>query len=176
MNQHINTPVNLGCIFLPFSLYLSLTHTHALKLALSLYSHVPPDSTNQDKLQPPSEPTLSYPPSSSSYSVLRGHWDAKGPAVIGLDIIYCPLGNVAFQHLIKIKSGHSNGRYSLKEALCNHLATREHSCPLSFLSVRVCVRVLRVRVCVCSRARMTTLQHNIYTYHYIVKGFLELHG
>lgn len=121
-------------------------HTQGLEAALSPDSHAPPDSTNQDKLQPcphlpPPKPALSYPPLISaasphpSYLALCDCWAAQGPTVIGLDIIYWPLGNVAFQHLIKIISSHSNGRYGLKGSHCNHLDTRRGSCSLSLRSV-----------------------------------------
>ena len=77
---------------------------------------------------PPPLPPSSFIP---SHLALCGRWAAQGPTVIGLDIIYCPLGNVAFQHLIKIISSHSNGRYGLKGTHCNHLDTRGRSCSLS---------------------------------------------
>lgn len=146
------------------SLKHTLMHIHTLQVALSPDSHVPPDSTNQDKLQPFPSPPKTHPIISFSHSCLPptispssfipshlalcGRWAAEGPAVIGLDIIYCPLGNVAFQHLIKIISSHSNGRYGLKETLCNHLATRGRSSSLTqFLSrslhgpAHICVHV-----------------------------------
>lgn len=118
-------------------------HTQGLEAALSPDSHAPPDSTNQDKLQPcphlPYHILLSFlpPPASPhpSYLALCDCWAAQGPTVIGLDIIYWPLGNVAFQHLIKIISSHSNGRYGLKGSHCNHLDTRRGSCSLSLRSV-----------------------------------------
>lgn len=67
----------------------------------------------------------------------RVRWAAQGLTVIGLDIIYCPLGNVAFQHLIKIISSHSNGRYGLKGTHCDHLDTRGGSCSPS-LALSLC--------------------------------------
>ena len=145
---HKSTPIHthanlcLCAFLLQFSPTHTHIHTHTLQVALSPDSHASPDSTNQDKLQPfPSPPKnppyhilLSFLPPSSlipSHLALCGRWAAQGPTVIGLDIIYCPLGNVAFQHLIKIISSHSNGRYGLKGTHCNHLDTRGGSCSLS---------------------------------------------
>lgn len=134
---------------LPLFMCMSAAHIHIVSLqeALSLDFHVPPppDSTNKDKLQqcpssPKTHPIISFshpclsplPPSIvPSHLALCGRWASQDPTVIGLDIIYCPLGNVAFQHLIKIISSHSNGRYGLKGTHCNHLDTRRGSCSLS---------------------------------------------
>lgn len=98
-------------------------------------SHAP----TSPRQNPPYHILLSFlpPPASPhpSYLALCDCWAAQGPTVIGLDIIYWPLGNVAFQHLIKIISSHSNGRYGLKGSHCNHLDTRRGSCSLSLRSV-----------------------------------------
>lgn len=119
----------------------ALSHIHILMLI-----HAPPQTplikTNSSHAPhpPKTHPIISFshpclsplPPSIvPSHLALWGRWASQDPTVIGLDIIYCPLGNVAFQHLIKIISSHSNGRYGLKGTHCNHLDTRRGSCSLS---------------------------------------------
>lgn len=99
--------------------------------------------TNSSHAPPPSPPPPSPVP---SHSALCGCWASQGSTVIGLDIIYCPLGNVAFQHLIKIISSHSNGRYGLKGTHCNHLDTKRGSCSRSLVplfSLQSCFSVER---------------------------------
>lgn len=125
--KHKEAKLSLCAFVLQFS--LSQTHTHCkspYRQAL-MCPQTPLIKTNSSQLQPPTPsyrillsflppPLFLHPPSfPPTWSTV-----AVGPTVIGLDIIYCPLGNVAFQHLIKIISSHSNGCYSLKETLCNH--------------------------------------------------------